>query len=156
MAKDRRHRGLWLEPEWLFLLAGVALVSATVLLPAARDLADLRWQRDVELAAERHQRERLFRHERYALALTARDPRVVRALASAQLNKTPDGRTPLVLASSAQRGPSLEPPPIPMRARPQGASRLESWATDRHGRLWLIAGGALCILLGVLPRAGRR
>lgn len=154
MAKDRRRRSIWPEPEWLFLLAGVALLSATVLLPAARDLAELRWQRDVALAVERQQRERVFRYERYALALAARDPQVVRALAAAQLNRMPDGRVPLLLASNdAAASPALDPPPIRMRARPAPASRLEHWATDRRSRLWLIAAGGACVLLGVLPRA---
>ncbi len=141
----------------MFLAAGLALVTATVLLPAWRDLEDLRWRRDAALASEGVQRERVFRHERYALALQGHDPQVVRAMAAAQLNRAPAEREPLRLIAVSSEGvgepASLEPPPAHLRARHEAASRLERWATDRHGRLWLIAGGMMCVLLGVLPRA---
>jgi len=39
------------------------------------------------------------------------------------------------------------PPP------PRPASRLERWANDPAKRIWLIAGGGLLLLIGLLPPA---
>lgn len=144
------------DPGWLFLIAGMTLLCATVLIPAQRDIETARWQRDRALAIEDQRRERLFRHERYLAALDAQEPAVVRSLAASQLNLIPEGRAALLPASRASQTdasvfPSLEPRPIALPAFARAESLLGRWATADQPRLWLIAAGGLLTLIGLLP-----
>ena len=138
---------------WLFFLAGLALLASVILIPASDDLADARWRRDRELARESHELERLRRTEQTADALAAGDPDLVRSLAQSQLNIVPPERSAIVLPG----GPadptllvSLEPAPTIAPERPRVGSTLERLVTDRTGRLWVIAGSAVCVLFGLL------
>jgi hypothetical protein len=147
-----------LDPGWLFLLAGLAVLAATVLIPAYDDLAQARWQRDRALAIEQHRVQRLERYGAYLDALDRRDESVVLSLAAEQLNKVPVGRQPLLPPAdpgtrSASVFPMLEPEPLRLPTVQAQDSTLARLATGDRTRLWLIAGGALCVLLGVLPPA---
>ncbi len=144
------------DPGWLFLLAGVALLFVTVLIPAQADLAEARWQRDRALAIEAQRKERLFKHERYLAALESREPAVVRALAASQLNLVPASRASLLrpidpTIDDASVFPSLEPAPITLPDLEQVDSRLARWARGEHSRLWLIAAGSMLVMIGLLP-----
>jgi len=149
-----------IDPGWLFLIAGAALLSATVLVPAVDDLSEAAWHRDRAMAVERYRTRRLENYTLYLDALERADPTVVLSLAATELNLAPADRLAVIDASEnglpgASVFPALEPEfaaPGP-RARPR--SLLQRWATDERARLWLIAGGALCVLLGLLPAARR-
>jgi hypothetical protein len=146
-----------IDPGYLFLIAGLALLAAAVLIPAQGDLADARWRRDTALAHEHTHRERLERYEHYLDALDGRDPAVIESLAVLQLNILPDRAAPVTLGPSPiDRSASifrqLEPPPAVMPARDQHQSILAGLVTDRGARLWVIAFAAVCILYSVLPR----
>jgi len=145
-------------PSWLFLIAGLALLTATVLLPAQVDLRNTMYQRDRALAAEAQQAERLYRHQRYLAAVVANDPTVVRSLTLTQLRRLPSGRTPLLDTNlpDADVLPALEPPEVQPPAPPYARSLLERLATSREHRLWLIAAAALMIFLGLLPTSSTR
>jgi hypothetical protein len=153
----RGRRGALLDPGWFFLLAGLMLVAATVLLPATEDLAVAQWHRQRVQAVLDHRQERLARHHRYLEAVERGDPTLVRSLAATQLNLSPANEMLLgpaddITAKSASVFPSLEPPPLVLPERDAvDRSLLERWALDDSSRLWLIAGGALCILIGLLP-----
>jgi len=151
------------DPGWLFLLAGIGVLVATVLIPAADELAEVRVQRDRALTLERHRAERITRYQTYLAALEEQEPSLVNALAQSQLNQIPQGRT-LILEQptplyAAGAGPSasvfadLEPPPPKLPERAHIGSILERWAGSDLTRPWLIAGGALCLLIGLLPRS---
>ena len=144
------------DPGWLFLIAGLVLLSFTVVIPAQSDLAEARWQRDRAVAIEAQREERLFKHERYLAALESREPTVVKALAASQLNLVPAGSGAIVEVDDPGRSdasvfPVLEPAPISLPELHQVESRLGRWARDRDSRLWLIAGGSMLVLIGVLP-----
>lgn len=157
----RRRPLVSIDAGWLFLLAGLAILAATTLIPAYEDLAEARWQRDRAVAIERHRLQRLDRYGAYLDAVQRGEESVVLALAAEQLNKVPVGWKPLLpVAEPGLRGasvfPPLEPPPLRINERPKVDSTLERLATGETSRLWLLICGAVCVLLGVLPAARPR
>lgn len=147
------------DPGWLFLLVGAAVLAATVLIPAAEDLEEARWLRDRALAVEAHREARLARYGEYLAALEAREPSLVLSLAASQLNEVPRGMAAMPgfespMTASASVFPALEPPALRLPERVRAESTLSRLAMGERSRLWLIAGGAMCVLLGLLP--GRR
>jgi hypothetical protein len=152
-----------LDAGWLFLIAGLGTLGATVLIPARHDLDVALWQRDRALAIERHRQDRLDRYGQYLKALEQRDECVVLSLASMQLNKSPLDRVPLSprndpASLSASVFPALEPPPPTYPPKPvvtERSSILARWTINDATRLWLLAAGVLCCLVGVLPPSRR-
>lgn len=148
-----------LDAGWLFLLAGLAVLSVTVLIPAARDLEEARWQRNRALAIERHREQRLNRYGQYLSAVQRGEEDVVLSLMATQLNVSPVGRVPLLDEGDPGRVnasvfPSLEPDPVELPARPDADKKpsiLTRLTTNDHHRLWLLAGGVVCVLIGLLP-----
>lgn len=151
-------RGAFLDPGWLFLAAGLALLGAVLIIPAQDDLREAEFLRDRALAIEAHRQARLDRYQEYIDALDRAEPSLVVALAASQLNEIPMDRVPLLndedlATSSASVFPALEPPPLVLAERTKVDSMLQKWSTDDRSRLWLIAGGAFCVLLGLITRA---
>ncbi len=154
-------RGPLLDPGWLFLLAGVAVLAATVLIPARRDLEETQFYLERALLVEQHRLKRLENYVSYLDALDRGDEGTIAALAAIQLNKAPAGTTLLVSTgdvakTSASVFGGLEPPPLVLPEPTVERSRLETWCLDSTIRLWLTAGGALCVLIGLLPASRRR
>ncbi len=150
-----------IDAGWLFMLAGVALIGATVLIPAADDLAYAQWLRDRGLAVERHRLDRLARYEEYLAAIEQRQPALIQSLAASQLNQIP--ATQAIIPGAAVNAdadasvfPALEPPPLRLPERRMIDSTLQRWTTNDRYRPWLLIGGAGCVLIGLLPpsRAG--
>ncbi|MDX2147191.1 MAG: hypothetical protein SFZ23_06675 [Planctomycetota bacterium] len=149
-----------IDPGWLFVLAGMGLIAAVVLIPAADDVAEVRWRRDRALAIEQRRLERLARYEEFLVALERREPTLLTSLAASQLNQIPSDREPIAgltdtSLASASVFAALEPEEAPFPPRVKVDSVLHRIATDNSHRLWLIAGGGLCLLLGLLPAARR-
>ncbi len=150
----------YLDPGWLDVLAGVAILAATVLLPAMDELADVRLQRDRAFVVEQHKSLRLKNYREYLSALERQEPSLVLALATSQLNQIPQGRT-LILESpelqtlgttDASVFWGLEPARTDLPERQRIDSFLERWTSSDTARPWLIIAGALCIFMGMLPR----
>lgn len=150
-----------LDPGWLFLVGGAALIMATTLVPVFDSLDDARWRRDQAIERERFHAKRLENHSLYLDAVENQDPTVALSLAALQLNQIPVGKQPLLDASElrlpeadvfAGLEPELEVVPRPVRTD----SRLHRWATDEHTRVWLLAAGALAMLIGLLPASRGR
>lgn len=155
-----------LDPGWLFLIAGIMLLGSMVIIPAQDDLRHAQWLRDRAKAVLDHRTQRLDRYREYLAAVDAQEPSVVLSLAASQLNQIPSDRAPLpepesTHAKSSKNGsamvfPALEPPPPVLPAEPPKVdSTLARWATGGESRLWMIAAGALCLLLGLLPASRR-
>lgn len=148
------------DPGWLYLLAGIVLLAATVLIPAMDDLAEVRLQRDRALALEQHRTDRLKRYQDYLGALEREEPSLVMALAASQLNEIPQDRS-LILETPESTPPpasasvfsGLEPPPLKLPEREPVNSILERWTSSDPSRTWLVAAGAVCLLMGLLPRS---
>lgn len=160
-SEDSENRSLF-DPGWLFLIAGLAILAVTVLIPAKDDLDEARWLRDRALAVEHHRLDRLERYDHYLQSLDNADQSLIQSLAASQLNQIPADRVPLpgttdTTRSSASVFPALEPEPLVLQDRHKVGSLLERWTTHDRTRVWLIGGGALCVLVGLLPAArGRR
>lgn len=152
-----------IDPGWLFLLAGLAVVACTILIPAAADLEAAKWERNKALAIERHRAARLERYGQYLAAVHRGDDDVMLSLMATQLNVSPSYRVPLMAMEdprrvSASPFPALEPDALVLPPKPDmlnDPSLLTRLTTGERSRLWLIAGGVLSILLGVLPAVGR-
>lgn len=149
-----------IDPGWLFLLAGIALLAATVLIPAIDDLRQAEWHRDRARAVEAYRKHRLANYAQYLDAVRAEDRTLVVSLAATQVNLAPADRRPMLDASQVglptidvftPLEPTLDHPPQPSTPR----SILQRWATDRHIRPWLLGGGGLLILISLLPSARR-
>ncbi len=170
-----------LDPGWLFILAGMALIGCSVLIPAADGLAEARHLRDRALAIEQHRLERLTRHEEFLEGLHARDQTLALSLAASQLNEIPIDRSPMPVSDggpgSHQPGkppvssqapgeeslgltdasvfPALEPPPVQLPERRRGDSLLERMVLSPKTGIWIGLAGAVSVLIGLLPRARR-
>lgn len=151
-----------LDPGWLFLIAGLGILGSTLLVPAADDLDEAQWKRDVALVYEQHRQARIERYEGYLDALKKEEPQLVTALAASQLGEMPADRG-LITAINDSRVrdvsvfPALEPPamvlPTPRKPVDSMLTRLAMGGTSR---LWLIAVGAVCVLLGMMPATSRK
>lgn len=154
------------DPGWLFLIAGLALIAAAVLIPAADDLARAEHHRTVALALEQHRADTLARHAGFAQHLDAREPGLLTALAADQLNIAPAGRTVLMAPARRYTGPdsaqlpgtlaTLREPFVPPPAPSPPDSALQRLATGERSRLALIAVAALCVFYSLLPAARPR
>lgn len=149
------------DPGWLFIVAGLGLLSAVVLIPAQAERDEARWLRDRALAMEAHRKARLDRHEAFLKAVDEQQPALVMSLAAAQLNQIPADRSPVGGVpeqgrTSASVFPALEPPALTTPERTSPNSRLYRWSMGERSRLWLIAGGALLVMVGLLPASRRR
>jgi len=147
-----------LDPGWLYLVAGLALIASTVLVGAVDNLQQVEWQRDRALALEAHRLERLRRYEVYLGALEREDPDLVLALAASELNELPASRAALEPPASGHSTifAGLEPEPIELPARVINGSMLSRLATSESARPWLLAIGAICLFVALLPPARGR
>jgi hypothetical protein len=147
-----------IDPGWLFVIAGAALLSCLVLIPAQEDLRLAHAARDRALALEQHRSNRISNYAAYTDALNRRDDTLMMALAAGQLNLAPADKAALVssaeyITRSAGVFADLEPkfePPVPTE-RPD--SLLYALATRKAPRMWVMIIGAVAILYGLLPAA---
>ncbi|HVZ33635.1 MAG TPA: hypothetical protein VG963_14485 [Polyangiaceae bacterium] len=150
-----------LDAGWLFLLVGIVTLATTIIIPAQEDLKQADWQRDKAVAVERHRHERVKRYGDYLAAVNRGDECVVLSLLATQLNKSPADRVPLdppndPSTTSASVFPGLEPEPFHEPPPPDAGiqpSILQRWTTSDRDRVWLLAGGIMCTLIGLLPGA---
>ncbi len=146
------------DPGWLFLLAGLAMLGATALISAQRDVDDARWLRDRMLAAEAHRQERIGRYEEFLGAVDERQPALIESLAAAQLNQIPADRAAIPGTvrdnlADASVFPALEPPALRLPPRQVVDSTLSRWISGDTTRIWLLAGSVMMILVGLLPQS---
>ncbi|MFZ4722430.1 MAG: hypothetical protein ACOYMI_04690 [Phycisphaerales bacterium] len=142
-----------IDPGWLFTIAGLAIMVSAALLPAELDLHDLRQQRAAIAARESWNRERLEAYDRFLGELDRRDPALLRRLAASQLNLMPKGEQPLLMATSIEHTVSdwIEATVPPMEFQPQPApDTLLARLAEGQRRLWLMAGGAMSVFLGLV------
>jgi hypothetical protein len=148
------------DPGWVFLVAGLALLCALAIIPAMADVDAVKVKKDQVLAIERHRESRISRYEEFIGAVDNREPSLLVSLAESQLNQIPSDRGALPTGSSSGRGdasvfPSLEPEPLVLPTHERPISRLERLSTDEKTRPVVMAVGAVCVLLGLLPLTRR-
>jgi hypothetical protein len=141
------------DAGWLFVAAGLAVCAAGVILPAQGDFKTLQQQLDTLRTEESRAYARLKAYNDFLDELDEEDPALVRRLAASQLNIVPASDRP-VLLSTAQIAPvtnwieatvSYDPPAV----RPLPDSTLSKLANGPL-RLWLFAGGIMCVFMGLL------
>lgn len=141
------------DPGWLFTLAGLVVMVASALLPAERDLHELRQQLAALEFREAYNTQRLQAYDRFMKELAARDPALLRRLAASQLNLMPDDVEPLLMATSIESTvsdwieatvplESFQPTPPP--------DTLLTRLAEGPRRLWLMGGGAAVVFLGLV------
>ena len=152
--------GSWADPGWCFVCAGLLLVAVAVLVPAWRDVAGLKQQvAELDAQIERaHARERNGRELLEALRIG--DALTEQRLIAWQWNLVPLGDEAIIherhdggiagwveARTGAPNVPAVAPPP----------TRLERW-TGHGARPWLLGGGGLCLLVGIvaMPLPERR
>jgi hypothetical protein len=157
-----------IDPGWLFIIAGMGLIGSSLLIPAVDSLAEARHLRDRALTIEQHRLDRIIRHEEFLEGLHVKDPTLALSLAASQLNQIPSDRNPMPITASEAKStdeplglsdasvfPALEPPPIELPVRKRGNSLLEQLVLSPKTGLWVGLTGAVCVLIGLLPRARR-
>jgi hypothetical protein len=141
------------DAGWLFVAAGLAVCAAVVILPAQGDFKTLQQQLDTLRTEESRAYARLKAYNDFLDELDEEDPALVRRLAASQLNIVPASDRP-VLLSTAQIAPvtnwieatvSYDSPAV----RPLPDSTLSKLANGPL-RLWLFAGGIMCVFMGLL------
>lgn len=141
------------DAGWLFVAAGLAVCAAGVILPAQSDLKTLQQQLDTLRTEESRAYARLKAYNDFLDELDEEDPALVRRLAASQLNIVPASDRP-VLLSTAQIAPVTDwieatvayDPPAPRPLPDSTLSRLSNGPL----RLWLFAGGIMCVFVGLL------
>ena len=156
MSSEAIHPRYRFDPSWLFLVAGLALLCATVVIGSRDELDDARHQRDRILAVEQHRQQRLDRYNEYLSALERNDPNLAESLAGSQLNQVPSTRAAIPgtvdpAAGDATIFPALEPPPMELPQRMYVDSTLGKLVRNDSTRLWLLAASGVLILVGLLP-----
>ena len=147
-----------IDPGWLFLLAGAALLVVTVLIPAHDDRLLAEHHRDAAIAHRDSQTDRLEAYSDYLDAINSGDDRLFMSLAATQLNLAPASKIPVILAGETSAPKTsifaeIEPAPRTIAPLSLPDTRLRRWTTDSTTRLWLIAAGAICMLIGLIPPA---
>ncbi|MEM8834238.1 MAG: hypothetical protein AAGD00_00325 [Planctomycetota bacterium] len=158
--KSQRSRPLFRVPDagWLYLVAGLALLATTYLIPAQDRLRETRYQRDRAISLEKHHEQRVRNYGEFLDRLASKDEPLVRSLAIVQLNRTPPG-TRAVLGPDPHTMDAgvlswLEPVWVEPPPPPTPDSKLYRLASAGSTRLWIFVIGATLVLIGLLPRSG--
>lgn len=142
-----------LDPGWPFVLAGLALLVAGILIPAQRELHELRGQQQVAEATEARVYARLEAYDRFLTDLRAGDPDLVRRLAIANLNMVPKGEQSLLLTPGLNQTVAQwideSVPPVTLTPEPYPDTLLGRLAVGPN-RLWMLAASVFLLFIGLL------
>lgn len=142
-----------LDPGWLFVIGGLVLCIAGILLPAQRNLESLQRQR-----AQLHHEEAILQRQLTARETLLRDldrrqPVLIRRLAASQLNLVPEDEEPVLVSSTLNADiiswvdATVEATPISYPASAE--STLSRIMSGRH-RLWFLTAGVVSVFVGLL------
>jgi hypothetical protein len=142
-----------LDPGWPFVLAGLALLIAGILIPVQRELHELRGQQKIVEATEARVYARLEAYDRFLTDLRAADPDLVRRLAIANLNMVPKGEQSLLLTPGLNQSVAEwideSVPPVQLRPEPYPDTLLGRLAVGPN-RLWMLAASVFLLFVGLL------
>ena len=148
------------DPGWLFILAGLAVCAAGVILPAQNDLRSLQHQLMQLRAEEVHAYARLKAHSDFMDQVDRAEPALVGRLVAAQLHMLPASDTPVLLAK-AEASPVTAwiDNTVKTDIRPTQATPISTLSSLANGpyRLWMFGGGIMSVFVGLLisPGPGR-
>ncbi|MHC4220751.1 MAG: hypothetical protein ACYSU7_20135, partial [Planctomycetota bacterium] len=142
-----------LDTGWRYVVAGLALCGAGLLVPTRRDLDDLRRQRDRLVDEKAVAEERLDAYQTFLGLLDEDDPALLRRLAAAQLNLVPADDTPVLMAAS-RTATVTEWIDENVRAAGTAAAPARETLLTRlvsgQRQLWVLAGGVVVVFMGLL------
>jgi hypothetical protein len=147
-----------IDPGWCFVLGGLGLVAAALLVPAWRDVQDLQARVSRLEGRIEHLQARQTTGKVLLEALHADDPVVHQRLVAWQWNLVPLGDQAIIRerhdAGLAGWVDARTPPPDPEPAATAPSHLEQLLHTDI--RPWVLAGGGLCLLIGIvaLPLPG--
>ena len=141
------------DPGWPFVVTGIGLIVAGVLIPAQRDLHELRGSLEVHRALLEHSERRLAAYEGFVEAIDEGETQLVRRLAASQLNRMAVDERPYLMLPSMNETVSSwidasEPLEVPV-VSPYPDTLLSRLATGPR-RLWVLASGVFLIFLGLV------
>jgi len=144
--------GLRRAPGWIYLLSGLAVLSASLLLPPWLECRELAWRRDVMRQRLERLRDVREAYEDIQLAAERNDPVVLQRLAFEVLRVKPVGAT-LLEAEAARRPPRpieawVDPPPVREPAYEPVRSTLVRSTTGV--KRYLAAAAGLMLIVGGL------
>lgn len=144
-----------IDPGWLYLIAGLAILASVMVMPALDDLANARWEREKARARVAWQSERIGQHASFLERLQSGDEAVLRNLLATQLNLTPVESEPLIGFQVGLHGEAgildeLEPPMVIPEQSKRPDSTLRFLATDSRARLITLGVGSMCVALGLV------
>jgi hypothetical protein len=142
-----------IDPGWPFVIAGLLLLVAGVLIPAQRDLQELRNTLEIHRALEDQSIRQLAAYDRFINDLEHGDEQLVGRLAASQLNLMPkDERSMLLVptlnATVTQWIEDSEPAILPNP--PAYPDTLLSRLATGPRRLWVLACGAFLVFVGLM------
>jgi hypothetical protein len=142
-----------IDPGWPFVIAGLLLLVAGVLIPAQRDLQELRNTLEIHRALEDQSIRQLAAYDRFLNDLEHGDEQLVGRLAASQLNLMPkDERSMLLVptlnATVTQWIEDSEPAILPNP--PAYPDTLLSRLATGPRRLWVLACGAFLVFVGLM------
>ena len=142
-----------IDPGWPFVIAGLLLLVAGVLIPAQRDLQELRNTLEIHRALEDQSIRQLAAYDRFLNDLEHGDEQLVGRLAASQLNLMPkDERSMLLVptlnATVTQWIEDSEPAILPNP--PAYPDTLLSRLATGPRRLWVLACGAFLVFIGLM------
>jgi hypothetical protein len=140
--------------RWAFFICGLILIIAAATLPLKADLDYTRHQRDLAMVIEQDNAARNASYQSMLDAIESKNPDTLRLLAQSNMGLIPASHEAL-LVPGERRDPMvfelLEPQPLPRPEYAPQYSRLERLVMIPKSRLWVIAGGIFCVLIGLLP-----
>jgi len=148
------HSQTGFDPGWLFILCGLFICSASLLVPAHRELEESRRQLEDVKSQEQWAVQRLAAYDEFMNQLDSEDPGLIKRLASRSFNMLPEGDTPVLMdvgASEASIEQWIESTiAAPERAGPAGSSSMLAAISTGPYRPWFLACGVACIFIGLL------
>ncbi len=146
------------DPGWLFLIAGLTMSAALILIPANRDLEDLERQLEQLRAEDAALSARLRAHSDFLDALDRDDPALIRRLAAGQLNLVPVDQQPVLLTRSPSVSVSnwIDRTVRQTSLAPEAGhqSKLSELASGPF-TLWLLGSSILSVFIGLMISPGR-
>ena len=146
-----------MDPGWLFVVLGIIVLSAGILIPAIQENRLLGEQLRVARQMESRSQEHLTRSTAL-LDQMHRDEETVRRIWNADLNRTPQGSEPVLrdleapsdvlqwLDASAGQSVALSRSSSSVEFKP---SLLERMASGPR-RLWFLGAGGMCLCIGLV------
>jgi len=141
---------------WLYILCGLVLTVAAIILPAHQELQELKSKQEVIADDLEYLEYQVTIYETFLQDVVNREPDFIQRLTEMQFNRAPQGEQ-VVFDPSAPRTPLEWVAQRAIKSRTiqsdvQQASLLSKFTED-EGRLWVLAVGIIILFVGLTSQA---